>query len=1007
MNANTTTPANVNKIQDFGEKIGGARKDYAQQAADLAATLSGLTPEKLKGLSLSKAVKFDQIQRLAVSGAISAPAVCAAFALWRTIPTRPATSWKVGRWAEKTAAVLAEISAIIGGAEITESVKKLPEFRVLEAAGYPAASFAFGKYKVSYYLGTDSPLCVVGGHYYKLRTYSPAECAQYIRTAVAADAEKRAEGATFELYRDGGTYYAAPKGRNKIRVKEWATYDEARAGMQDVEELRGLWDAIRNTPALRRTTNRPRVGVDRRDNTDVTPETFAAAFPFRGVEFGNWLTQADRVTRLNETFDALHDLCALCGLTADAATLKGWLAMAFGSRGIPGAAAHFESGHRVINLTKEHGAGSLAHEWFHALDAFTAARFGAGAFAVEDYGKLPEGELREAAKALYSGLAKSPFARRSEDLDYLKNKTYYGTTREAAARAFEVYVIELAKAQGWQVDFLANVTTAEEWEAAYGNLKGYPYPTAEELAELAPLFARFLSAAADAEELSQDTAALFAEGRAKMEAQREKAAELAAQAAQEKAALREKAAADRLADMERKAAEVLAECSGTWSHAFMSGSYAYGIGGGAGFVFVVWPNGKHGFRVLAQNNRIRKAVRPAHQYLLEVRPGVNVEEVIRAESVKGMCEASALLDVYRHTYAGTWADFSAAHAGELAKAADLFAVDAKKAEKTAAQTAEKTEADQTSTRRKKSRQSEENGAKADESAPAPGLSLVELPGGGVAVVGENWKDTYYHKREIKAHGCTWNKEAKQWQATDPEAVAAVREWFGQEAGNVGEDAATVGTSQNAAGDAVKAAASVAPCAAPAPAAVAAERPALPEAVKICEVGAAAHVDAATDAAQTYATGTTATGEAAPSPTPSALPDEPGTDADASRYSASAKSPKFDDVDRAIAEEFGYTLEIAREHYEQHYTQFHELKKTHPDTLLLFRVGVNYELYGRDAREAAPLLHLACIAPHDISGPDVDALGFSHAFYLLPVMRDQLSHFVSLLCRTGHRIAFCE
>ena len=894
MKANTT--ANVNKIQDFGEKIGGARKDYAQQAADLAATLCGLTPEKLKGLSLSKAVKFDQIQRLAASGAISAPAACAAFALWRTIPTRPATSWKVGRWAEKTAAVLAEISAIIGGGEITENVKKLPEYRVLEAAGYPATPFTFGRYKVDYYLGADSPLCVIGGHYYKLRTYSPAECAQYIRTAVAYDAEKRAEGATFELFCADGLYYAAPKGRNKIRVKEWATYDEARAGMKDVEELRGLWDTIRNTPALRRTTNRPRVGVDRRDNTDVTPETFAAAFPFRGVEFGNWLTQADRVTRLNETFDALHDLCALCGLTADAATLKGWLAMAFGSRGIPGAAAHFEHGHRVINLTKEHGAGSLAHEWFHALDAFTAARFGGVAdFAVEGYGKLPEGDLREAAKALYTGLAKSPFFRRSEDLDYLKNKTYYGTTREAAARAFEVYVIELAKAKGWQVDFLANVTTAEEWRAAYGNLKGYPYPTAEELAELAPLFARFLSLAADAEELSQDTAALFAEGRAKMEAQREKAAELAAQAAEEKAALREKAAADRLAEMEKKAAEVQAECSGTWSHAFMSGNYAYGIGGGAGFIFIVWPNRKHGFRVLAQNNRIKKAVRPAHQYLLEVRPGVNVEEVIRAESVKGMCEASALPDVYRHTYAGTWVDFSAAHAEELAKAAELFAVDAKKAEKTAAQADEKPDAAQTTTRGKKSRQSEKNGAKEGNTAPAPGLSLVELPGGGVAVVGTDWKDTYFHKREIKAHGCTWNKEAKQWQATEPEAVAAVREWFGVDAGNRGEDMAAESTAQEAAGEAVKVAASVAPECLATATVMAADCPAMPDAAKVCEVGDAAPVDAAKESAQADTTCTTGTEDTAPSPTPSTLPDEPGTDENSPRYREAAKSPKIGNI----------------------------------------------------------------------------------------------------------------
>lgn len=57
-----------------------------------------------------------------------------------------------------------------------------------------------------------------------------------------------------------------------------------------------------------------------------------------------------------------------------------------------------------------------------------------------------------------------------------------------------------------------------------------------------------------------------------------------------------------------------------------------------------------------------------------------------------------------------------------------------------------------------------------------GLHLIEIEG-GVAVVGDDWKDTYFHKREIKAHGAKWNKEAKQWQATDPEAVASLREWL--------------------------------------------------------------------------------------------------------------------------------------------------------------------------------------------------------------------------------------
>jgi len=41
-----------------------------------------------------------------------------------------------------------------------------------------------------------------------------------------------------------------------------------------------------------------------------------------------------------------------------------------GSRGSGNASAHFEPGAVVINLTKTKGAGTLAHEWFHALDNY-------------------------------------------------------------------------------------------------------------------------------------------------------------------------------------------------------------------------------------------------------------------------------------------------------------------------------------------------------------------------------------------------------------------------------------------------------------------------------------------------------------------------------------------------------------------------------------------------------------------------------------------------------------
>lgn len=74
-------------------------------------------------------------------------------------------------------------------------------------------------------------------------------------------------------------------------------------------------------------------------------------------------------------------------------------------------------------------------------------------------------------------------------------------------------------------------------------------------------------------------------------------------------------------------------------------------------------------------------------------------------------------------------------------------------------------------------------------APAEGLELVEIAG-GVAVVGDQ-HTTYKNRKQIKAHGARWNKEAQQWQAATPEAVEQLREWFGMT-----EQSETAQTAQN-------------------------------------------------------------------------------------------------------------------------------------------------------------------------------------------------------------------
>ena len=94
-------------------------------------------------------------------------------------------------------------------------------------------------------------------------------------------------------------------------------------------------------------------------------------------------------------------------------------------------------------------------------------------------------------------------------------------------------------------------------------------------------------------------------------------------------------------------------------------------------------------------------------------------------------------------------------------------------EQTKKQTKKKAKAD----RSEKAAKSEKAAEGVDmTAAPAEGLELVEIAG-GVAVVGDQ-RTTFKNRKQIKAHGATWNHDAKQWQATTAEAVASLREWFG-------------------------------------------------------------------------------------------------------------------------------------------------------------------------------------------------------------------------------------
>ncbi|HOV59271.1 MAG TPA: hypothetical protein PLN91_15430, partial [Rhodanobacteraceae bacterium] len=121
----------------------------------------------------------------------------------------------------------------------------------------------------------------------------------------------------------------------------------------------------------------------RQSNEDITSDKLRDTFGFKGVNFGNWMKgaskakMAERQAHLNNAYDSMLDLAEILNIPPKAISLNGMLGLAIGAQGSGGrAAAHFVPGVNEINLTRAQGAGSLAHEWAHALDHYFATLAG-------------------------------------------------------------------------------------------------------------------------------------------------------------------------------------------------------------------------------------------------------------------------------------------------------------------------------------------------------------------------------------------------------------------------------------------------------------------------------------------------------------------------------------------------------------------------------------------------------------------------------------------------------
>lgn len=244
-------------------------------------------------------------------------------------------------------------------------------------------------------------------------------------------------------------------------------------------------------------------------HTVESKEKIIQHFNLNSIGYGNWVTQEDRFNYLSALIVALYDMERVLGFKANIGLNK-MVSISFGARGKGGALAHFEPGSFIINVTrykenpaydKEHrfintgGAGSLAHEYGHALDyyfgmykemASAAAALSMGS-SISTRTRQNKGTMRQLMDDLLlkiiwqqEGQQYSAYYQRLQQNfggDYMFRRA------EIFARAFEVYIKYKLQKTGILNKFLNETKYTEK-----------AYLTTAELERVLPQFDRLIYA---------------------------------------------------------------------------------------------------------------------------------------------------------------------------------------------------------------------------------------------------------------------------------------------------------------------------------------------------------------------------------------------------------------------------------------------------------------------------------------------------------------------------------
>lgn len=311
-------------------------------------------------------------------------------------------------------------------------------------------------------------------------------------------------------------YYVGAKLAGNVHLVLTEFFDdcmEARAARVEREnELVEKLKSVSRIPALRVSVDLWRRGGDTSEFANYSNEEFMRTFGISGLTYGNWVNAVARQAKLNATYDALTDLAGALGISRERIGLGGNLGLQFGASGSGHALAHFRPSDNSINLTRDKGDGSLAHEFGHALDYRLGKLFGGSGFLTAQFNSTAvcafvreHGGLYARAHASFIKLmqlmtshVKNGYYDRSSVFGR-GNAKYWANSQELFARAFEAYIRSKNDTNDYLVKFPAHADFADGIKQfTNGQQESYPYPTPAEMEHMGPLFDDIMDALKEA-----------------------------------------------------------------------------------------------------------------------------------------------------------------------------------------------------------------------------------------------------------------------------------------------------------------------------------------------------------------------------------------------------------------------------------------------------------------------------------------------------------------------------